>query len=82
MVFASLKLTSSSPERARKRAVIAAQKMVGQLLEAPASDATVDRIYVGHYNQSQLVVAVEFHLGTKVYHPIPYLVLIPGTTCF
>lgn len=65
-MFASLNLTNSSSEAAaRARAVAAAQQVVGQLLEAPASDVTVDRIYIGRYHQSELVVEVEFHLGTK-----------------
>lgn len=65
-MFASLNLTNSSSEAAaRARAVTAAQQVVGKLLEAPASDVTVDRIYIGHYHQSEIVVQVEFHLGTK-----------------
>lgn len=65
-MFASLNLTEPSPEMARERAVQGAQVVVGKLLQAPASDATVDRIYIGEYHQAAMEFAVDFHLGSKV----------------
>lgn len=66
MVFASLNWTNSSPAEARARAIADTQGVVDNLLQAPAVDATVDRIYIGEYFQEEIEVAVDFHLGTKV----------------
>lgn len=65
-MFASLNLTSMSTEETRRRAVEGAQLVVGELLQVPASDARVDRVYIGSYHQTALEVSVDFHLGTKV----------------
>lgn len=65
-MFASLNWTNSSPEAARARSIAETQGVVGKLLEAPAANATVDRIYIGSYTQAEIEVAVDFHLGTKV----------------
>ncbi|CAN0146985.1 unnamed protein product, partial [Ectocarpus fasciculatus] len=66
VVFASLNWTNSSPAEARARAIADTQGVVGNLLQAPAADATMDRIYIGEYFQEEIEVAVDFHLGTKV----------------
>lgn len=66
VVFASLNWTNSSPAEMRARAIADTQGVVGNLLQAPAADATMDRIYIGEYFQEEIEVAVDFHLGTKV----------------
>lgn len=65
-MFASLNWVNSSPEQARELAIGGTQAVVGKLLQAPAANATVDRIYIGAYHQEEIEVAVDFHLGTKV----------------
>ena len=55
-----------STEETRAMAVEGARQVVGQLLPVPASDARVDRIYIGSYHQTALEFSVVFHLGTKV----------------
>lgn len=66
LVVASITWLNTSAEQARQLALDGAHSEVEKLLQAPKSELTMDRIYIGEYHQGELEVAVDFHLGSKV----------------
>lgn len=66
LVVASITWLNTSAEQARQLALDGAHSEVERLLQAPKSELTMDRIYIGEYHQGELEVAVDFHLGNKV----------------
>lgn len=59
-------LTSTTADEKRVQALDGAKGIVRKQLQLPASEASMDRIYIGDLHQAEIHVEVDFHLGSKV----------------